>query len=134
MYLTESATTMLAMTQARTATLYLIDAEDDVDERILRRWVAEHAPDADVLPLTQSASDPTLARVLAGDRDVLLGALRVAWLPRERGGDRTVRIRDFLSSGDPHNPSRRRKEKILRSSPDCARVVVAEPAPLSEVR
>ena len=33
--------------------------------------------------------------------------------------------------GDPHNPSRRRKEQILRSHPDCARVVVSETALLS---
>ena len=58
---------------------------------------------------------------------------RVAWLPQARGDDPAVRIRDLVH-GDPHNPSRRRKERILRSRPGQARVVVAETALLSELR
>jgi glycerol-3-phosphate O-acyltransferase len=114
------------------ATLYLLDAEDSVDEQILRRWVTEHDAGAEVL-LLASAPDGSLARALAGPDDVRLAPLRVAWLPPDRGGDRSVRIRDVVR-GDPHNPGPRRKGQILQSRPDGACVVVGEPALLSELR
>jgi glycerol-3-phosphate O-acyltransferase len=122
------------MTQASIASgsLYLLDAEDDIDERILRRWVEQHAAGAELLPLS-SSTDGSLADALVRHGDVRLGALRVAWLPTDRDGDRTVRIRD-VARGDPHNPNRRRKEQILRSRPDGAQVVVADTAMLSELR
>ena len=56
------------------ATLYLLDAEDDVDEAILQRWVAEQAAGADVLPLSSSRHG-ALAHALAREGDLRLGAL-----------------------------------------------------------
>ena len=118
-------------TDPKTATLYLLDAQDDIDDGILRRWVDEHAAGAAVLPLAPTGNG-ALAAAVSRD-DGRFGALRVAWLPPDRSGDRTVRIRD-LARGDPHNPNRRRKEQILREDPSRARVVVADTATLAELR
>ena len=73
-----------------------------------------------------------LARQLPTDADVRLSPLRVSWLPQERNGDRSVRLRDALT-GDPRKPSDRRKRRLLRHHPERSQVVVAESARLSEL-
>ena len=123
-----------------TSTLYLIDAHDEVDESILRKWVADHGGALDDVvaaphPRAEDAAqriEPLARRLTAAD-DVLLAPLRVAWLPEERDGERTVQVRDLLQ-GDPRNPTPRRKRRILTERPDRALVVVGESALLSEVR
>lgn len=122
-----------------TPTLYLLDASDDVDESILRQWVTDHggaAADAVVVAHPRpdgsvARHEPLMSRLVDGD-DRLLAPLRVAWLPEERDGERTVRGIDLLR-GDPRNPSARRKRRILADHPDRALVVVAEGASLFDV-
>src|SRR5207249_826400 len=60
--------------------------------------------------------------------------LRAAWLPPEGGGARAARLSRLLSVGDPRDPGRLRQAQVLRRHPDRCRVVVAEPAPASELR
>ena len=98
------------MQTVSTRTLYLLNADDEVDESILRRWVADHggapedAPPCRILvPRTRPVALDALARRLAGADDLLLSPLRVAWLPEERDGERTVRVRDLVQ-GDPAEP------------------------------
>ena len=53
-------------------------------------------------------------------------AARVAWLPRERRGDRRARWSDLLLMTNPRRPRARAQERIVRREPDRYRVVVAD--------
>src|SRR4051794_26918977 len=122
----------MTLTSAAAPTmLYLLDAEDEVDERLLRRWVDEHAPGAETLSL--ASGNGVLSDAIRRDGEQRIGAVRVAWLPPDRGGERTARLRD-VALGNPYNPSRWRKRQMLRTNPDAARIVVAESALLSDLR
>src|SRR5206468_3357712 len=78
--------------------------------------------------------DPRLEATLATGDDPLLAPLRVAWLPPEGDGARAARLSRLLAVGDPRDPGRLRQAQVLRRHPDRCRVVVAEPAPASELR
>src|SRR5580765_2645784 len=121
-------------------TVYLLDADDDVDEMILRRWVIDHGGDLrDVIDVPHPRAHDAaprlapLAQRLSDGADVELAPLRVAWLPEEHDGERAARIRDLLK-GDPRNPKTRRKSSIMRGDSGRAQVVVADSAQLSDVR
>src|SRR5256886_1347192 len=79
-------------------------------------------------------SDARLEGTLAVGDDPLLAPLRVAWLPPKRDGVPRARLARLLSIGDPRDPGRLRQTRVLRRHPDRCRVVVAEPAPASELR
>jgi glycerol-3-phosphate O-acyltransferase len=119
--------------------LYLIDDVDAVEREELDRWVRDAGGEAShlvVLPDLRNAPATALeefADRLAEAGDPLLTPLRVAWLPKERDGRQTARLRD-LALGDPRHPARWRKEWVRRAERERLRVVVAEPAPMSELR
>ncbi len=121
------------------SSLYLIDDVDAIERAVLERWVCEAGgalSDLVVLPDLRTAQDSvlsTFASRLATAGDPLLTPLRVAWLPKERGGRQTARLRDLVL-GDPRHPPRWRKAWIRRTAVDRVRVIVAEPALLSELR
>src|SRR6516162_3179271 len=78
---------------------------------------------------------PGLARSL--DRaapETVVTAVRVAWLPRERGGERRVRWADVLSQVNPRRPPGFWQNRIMRREPDRARMVIAEPATVAALR
>src|SRR6185503_17773144 len=77
--------------------------------------------------------DPRLEATLAVGDDPLLAPLRVAWLPAARDGARPARLAKLLTLGDPRDPGRLR-QRVLRRRPDRCRVIVADPAPVSELR
>jgi glycerol-3-phosphate O-acyltransferase len=105
-------------------------AERAVVEEWLRRVRADGAH-VEVI----EASDARLEQALAQSRsDPWLVPVRVAWLPRERNGVRAARPSDLLAFTDPRHPGPRRQARILRQEPDRCRMVVAEPARLSELR
>jgi glycerol-3-phosphate O-acyltransferase len=60
--------------------------------------------------------------------------VRVAWLPRERGGARAARVSDLLAFRNPRRPREAEQRRILRSEPDRCPVVVGEPATVSDLR
>ena len=74
------------------------------ERALVRRWLRDgHLRPSAVLPL----DGPDLARSL--DRAVpetVVTAVRVAWLPPERGGARQVRWSDVLSQVNPRRPPR----------------------------
>ena len=82
-----------------------------------------------------SLDSPDLARSLgrAVPQTVVM-AVRVAWLPRERGGERRVRWSDVLSQVNPRRPPAFWQTQIMRRDPDRARIVVAEPATVAALR
>jgi glycerol-3-phosphate O-acyltransferase len=114
-------------------TLVLLAGPATAAERALvTRWLRDgHLRPSAVLPL----DGPRLARSL--DRAVpetVVTAVRVAWLPRERGGERRVRWSDVLSQVNPRRPPAFWQSRIMLREPDRARMVVAEPATLAALR
>jgi glycerol-3-phosphate O-acyltransferase len=113
--------------------LVLLAGSGSAAERALvTRWLRDGqlGPSA-VLPL----DGPDLARSL--DRaapETVVTAVRVAWLPRERGGERRVRWSDVLSQVNPRRPPAFWQNWIMRCEPDRARIVVAEPATVGTLR
>src|SRR5215471_15103147 len=102
------------------------------ERALVARWLRDgHLRASAVLPL----DGPDLARSL--DRAVpetVVTAVRVAWLPRERGGERRVRWSDVLSQVNPQRPPAFWQNRIMRREPDRARMVVAEPATVAALR
>jgi glycerol-3-phosphate O-acyltransferase len=113
--------------------LVLLSGSASATERALvTRWLRDgHLRPSAVLPL----DGPGLARSL--DRAVpetVITAVRVAWLPRERGGERRVRWSDVLSQVNPRRPPAFWQNRIMRREPDRARMVVAESATVGALR
>jgi glycerol-3-phosphate O-acyltransferase len=110
----------------------LVDAVTEVERGLVKTWMSEAglAPAA-VLPVRGSA----LAQPLAGlSDDTVVAPVRVAWLPRERNGQRRVRWSDVVSLTNPRHPPARAQGRIARREPDRAAVVVAEPATVADLR
>ena len=117
---------------AGTLLILLAEPAGEVERALLKRWLDE----ADVRPSVLLPLDsPELARSLAGTPpDTVVTAARVAWLPRERDGERRVRWSDILSQVNPRRPPVFWQTRIMRREPDRARVVVAEPATVAALR
>src|SRR6058998_1476512 len=126
--------------------VFLLDASSGLERRFLEQWIVRARPSGvtpagyDVVAIPPSRRrragrvDPRLEATLATGDDPLLAPLRVAWLPPEGDGARAARLSRLLSVGDPRDPGRLRQAQVLRRHPDRCRVVVAEPAPASELR
>jgi glycerol-3-phosphate O-acyltransferase len=113
--------------------LILLAGPPSAAERALvTRWLRDGGiRPAAVLPL----NGPGLARSL--DQAVpgtVVTAVRVTWLPRERGGERRVRWADVVSQVNPRRPPVFWQNRIMRREPDRARMVVAEPATVAALR
>ena len=108
----------------------LVGADTPVEQRLIDEWVRAEPNGAERLPARTSVLMERLAR---GD-DPLVVPARVTWLPKERGGDRRARWSDLLLMTNPRRPRTGAQERIVRRDPDRYRVVVAEPARVSELR
>jgi glycerol-3-phosphate O-acyltransferase len=126
--------------------VFLLDASSRLERRLLAAWIARARPpqvdatgyDVIEVPPTRrrrrAASLEPLEQVLAAGGDPLLVPVRVAWLPRERGGVRAVRLSDLPRLSDPRDPGPLRQRYALWRERDRCRVVAGEPAPASELR
>src|SRR5215471_12940697 len=114
------------------ALVLLAGSASAAERALVKQWLRDgHVRPSAVLPL----DGPGLARSL--DRAVpetVITAVRVAWLPRERGGERRVRWSDVLSQVNPRRPPAFWQNRIMRREPDRARMVVAEPATVAALR
>lgn len=113
--------------------LVLLAGPVSAAERVLvMRWLREaHLRSSAVLPL----NGPDLARSLELARpQTVVTAVRVAWLPRERGGERRVRWSDILWQVNPRRPPAFWQNRFIRREPDRAQIVVAEPATVAALR
>ena len=113
--------------------LVLLGGSASAAERALvTRWLRDgHLRPSAVLSL----GGPDLARSLErAVPETVITAVRVAWLPRERGGERRVRWSDVLSQVNPRRPPAFWQGRIMRREPDRARMVVAEPATVAVLR
>jgi glycerol-3-phosphate O-acyltransferase len=115
------------------STLLLLYAETPAEEGLLRAWAEDsgHGEAARV-----HAGRDELERRLAAepDGDPRIVPVRVAWLPRERGGDRKARFRDVVALRDARRPKPSAQARIARADPSRSRVIVGEPARVSELR
>jgi len=111
----------------------LLYARTPAEEGAVSTWLRDsgRAGTASV-PAGHGALAPWIAEHDASDPEVV--PVRVAWLPRERGGDRMARVRDVMLLRDPRRPSPAAQEQIARSDPERCRVVVGESARVSELR
>jgi glycerol-3-phosphate O-acyltransferase len=76
-----------------------------------------------------------MARSLAATPpDTVITAARVAWLPRERDGERRIHWADVISQVNPRRPPVFWQRSIMRRQPDRARLVIAEPATVAALR
>jgi len=102
------------------------------EHALVMRWLRDgHLRPSAVLPL----NDPGLARAL--DQSVpetVVTAVRVAWLPPERGGERRVHWADIMSQVNLRRPPLFVQNRIMRREPDRAQMVVAEPATVAALR
>jgi glycerol-3-phosphate O-acyltransferase len=126
--------------------VFLLDASSRLERRVLEEWIEGARPDGvlfaayDVAAIPPSRrrrrarGDPRLEATLAAGDDPLLAPLRVAWLPVDGDGVQPARLSTLLGLGDPRDPGRLRQAQVLRRHPERCRVVVAEPAPASELR
>src|SRR5499427_6111211 len=113
--------------------LILLAGPPSAAERsLVTRWLREGGiQPAAVLPL----NGPGLARSLdQAVPETVVTAVRVTWLPRERGGERRVRWADVVSQVNPRRPPVFWQNRIMRREPDRARLVVAEPATVAALR
>ena len=113
-------------------TVVLADVSSETERSLVQGWLRAEGVDPKlVLPV----DGPALARPLGRlPGDTLVTPVRVAWLPRERDGQRRVQWSDLVSLTNPWRPPARAQARIVRREPDRAAVVAAEPATLAELR
>ncbi len=124
--------------------IFLLDASSRLERRLLEQWIEQHRPaDArgvSAIPIPPSRRrrrrplDPRLEAALATDDDPLLAPLRLAWFAGGADGARAARLSDLLTFGDPRDPGALRQAWVLRRHRERYRIVVGEPAPLSDLR
>lgn len=124
--------------------IYLLDAPSRIEARMLHDWIAAQPADPAVagalsVPLSgerrrtwQRGPDSGLGDCLATQDDPLLVPLRVAWMPPENTGFRS--LWRLLLFGDPHDPGPIRKRWMRRVRSESVRVIVGDAATLSELR
>ncbi|MGH7894736.1 MAG: hypothetical protein ACREQL_08710, partial [Candidatus Binatia bacterium] len=134
----------LALRQPRV--VFLLDVNSDVEQRLLTGWIERHhVPTGipyEVVPIPPSRrrrrgriDRSALEGCLAAPDDPLLTPLRVAWLPApERGGGQLRRLLRLVAFGDPRDPGRVRQAWVARRHPERAQIVLADAAPVSELR
>jgi glycerol-3-phosphate O-acyltransferase len=122
--------------------VFLLDAASRLEDKLLRGWIARHAPsgashDAFTIPSSRRRRgriDPRLEPTLAAGDDPLFTPLRVVWQPPVRDGVRQARLSDLWKLGDPRDPGRIRERIVLRTAPERVRIVAGVPATASALR
>ncbi|ATQ30973.1 glycerol-3-phosphate 1-O-acyltransferase [Rhodococcus ruber] len=120
-------------------TVVLTETTTPIERRLISHWLrsdevpAEYRADG---PVEEMDLDPRrLAQDLVGrDDDPLVLPVGVVWLPEARDGERRVRFSDIVALTNPRNPNRFLQKWLVGRSPDRFRIVLAEPARLSELR
>lgn len=123
----------------RRSTVVVAETTTPIERRLISHWLrsdevpAEYRADG---PVEEMDLDPgRLAQDLVGrDDDPLVLPVGVVWLPEARDGERRVRFSDIVALTNPRNPNRFLQKWLVGRSPDRFRIVLAEPARLSELR
>ena len=113
--------------------LVLAFASTPAERAVLEEWLSRAASGTPQIEIHEK-SDARLDRALSEAREnPWLVPVRVTWLPRERDGVRAARLTDLLALTNPRRPGARQQARVLREEPDRCRVVVAEPARISDL-
>jgi glycerol-3-phosphate O-acyltransferase len=125
--------------------VFLLDAASPVEQGLLEDWIARHHVPTGI-PYETIAIPPSrrgrrrgfdrtaLEGCLAAPDDPLLTPLRIAWLPAPERGGPLRRLVKLIVTGDPRDPNRWRPRWVARRHPERAQVVLADAAPVSELR
>jgi len=113
--------------------LVLARSSTAVERTLIDDWVREVGSGTALVEVVD-ASPETVAAALARRDDPLVVPVRVAWLARERNGERHPRWSDVLSLATLRSPILRAQQRVVQREPDRSRVVVGAPAALSELR
>ncbi len=113
-------------------TVLLAQAGTQTEAGLIRKRVA--AAGGKDVPVVSLGPEGVPGDLLAGNPDVRLVPVRVAWLPEERGGRRVARAVDLLPGHDPYQPSESRQRRILTRAPGHARVLAGQPATVGSLR
>ena len=123
--------------------VFLTDCKTATERGVVERWIAQARPagtqddQVSFLGLPQKPDDAkTFAaqlEALLKDDGVLLAPVRIAWLPRELGGERLARLSDLLLLRDPRKPKESVQKRILQIEPERCRIVAGQPASLGEL-
>ncbi len=105
-----------------------------LERRLVDTWLHETAPAELRTALVVDADPASLAARLVDDDDAVVQPVRVAWLPRQRDGRWPVQWGDAVSLTGALLSSERQQERIAADEPDRCRVVVGDPARVSDLR
>ena len=120
------------------AIVFLLDARDDLEARLLRDWVESRQPDSAALPaysfirLPDGRSDGLLAAVAEQEGPVWMQPLRIAWLPPSRTA--VNRSLQDLFHGRIAEPGKIRRRWIAKREPERLAYVAGDGAYLGELR
>ena len=122
-------------------TIYLMQVSCDAERQILEQWIRTNSTvKTESLTLRFPQKQWTVVPPELGPRldnrndNPLLAPLRVAWLPKTQDGRRGIRPLDLLLIGDPRRPRNYAKKLIAKRQPDRFKVLLGEPARLSDLR
>ena len=110
-----------------------------LERTMIEDWLRSDEVPAEYRTPTGPQSLELDSRVLADQLvtrtdDPLILPVRVVWLPAERDGARRVRFSDVLALTNPRNPNLLLQKWLVRKGADRHRIVVAQPARLSQMR
>ncbi|MCD2110215.1 glycerol-3-phosphate 1-O-acyltransferase [Rhodococcus rhodochrous] len=110
-----------------------------LERTMIEEWLRSDELPAEYRTPTHPESLDLDSRVLTEELvtrtdDPLILPMRVVWLPAERDGARRVRFSDVLALTNPRNPNLLLQKWLVRKGADRYRIVVAQPARLSELR
>ena len=101
---------------------------------LLRAWVSEHHPSAEMIQLGSHSEPPSaLERSLDGERTLVL-PVRVTWVPTEDDDAGPVRgMAGLATAAVMRNTWWRLHPQLARHRPEAARVVAGEPATVADL-
>lgn len=120
-------------------TVVVAAATTPIEQRLITDWLrSDQVPAEYRTPVAPEAIDLDTqlltTHLLGRTDDPLVLPVRVVWLPAERDGARRARFSDVLALTNPRNPNRLIQKWLVGKGADRYRIVVARPAPLSELR
>ncbi len=123
--------------------VFLTDCKTATERGVVERWIAQTRPPGtreDQVTFLGLPAKPDDLRPFAGqlegffkEEGVLLAPVRIAWLPREHGGERSARLTDLLLLRDPRKPKEKEQKRIVQVEPERCRIVAGQPASIGEL-
>ncbi|MDQ4118174.1 MAG: glycerol-3-phosphate 1-O-acyltransferase [Actinomycetota bacterium] len=115
-------------------TVVLSSARSGTERKLLRAWVSEHHPSAEMIQLRSRSEPPSaLERALDGG-STLVVPVRVTWAPPEADDAGPVRsMAGLATAAAMRNTWWRLHPQLARHRPEAARVVAGEPATVADL-